>query len=270
MSKSKYGKKVVKAVVLHGTCGVCKWWKRRRPGMKVHVRPHRCTNNHSGSARLMESASGVSGVKELNESGTPVEILEGDGDNTMISRLKSELGINMKKRLDKNHVVKNIGKQLYCLYNDKSVKISKTVINHLQKCLKYIFTKNQGNKRGLEDNMKALIPHQFGDHTTCKPEFCGFHRNPSVKYLHRSFPYKCALKDENLRHRLEEILQPIIARAEQYTELGSSQQCEHANKEVTLRAPKSHHYGNSESLDFRVHATAAFVNEGRSYISQVT
>lgn len=78
-------------------------------------RPYRCTNNHSGSARLMKSASGVSGVKALNESGTPVEILEGDGDNTMISRLKSEFGINMKKRLDKHHAVKNIGKQLYCL-----------------------------------------------------------------------------------------------------------------------------------------------------------
>lgn len=151
----------------------------------------------------------------------------------MISRLKSELGINMKKRLDKNHVVKNIGIQLYCLYNDKSVQISKTVINHLQKCLKY----SPRIKRGIEDNMKALIPQQFGDHTTCKPEFCGFLRNPSVKYLHRSLPYQCAFKDENLRHRLEEIFQPIIARAELYAELGSSQQYEHANKEVTLRAP---------------------------------
>lgn len=80
MFKSKYGKKVVKAVVLHQTYSVCKWWKRRRPWMKV--RPYRCTNNHSGSARLMESASGVSGVKELNESGTPVEILEGDNLKT--------------------------------------------------------------------------------------------------------------------------------------------------------------------------------------------
>lgn len=62
----------------------------------------------------MESISGVSGEKELNENGTPVEILEGDEDNTMISSLRSELGINMKKCLDKNHVVKNIGKQLYC------------------------------------------------------------------------------------------------------------------------------------------------------------
>lgn len=39
----------------------------------------------------MESVSGVSGEKELNENGTPVEILEGDEDNTMISSLRSEL-----------------------------------------------------------------------------------------------------------------------------------------------------------------------------------
>lgn len=73
----------------------------------------------------------------------------------MISRLKSQLGtcINIKKRLDKNYVVKNIGKQLYCLYNEKRVKISEKVINHLQKCLKLIFTKSQGNKRDLEDNI---------------------------------------------------------------------------------------------------------------------
>lgn len=73
----------------------------------------------------------------------------------MISRLKSELGtcINMKKRLDKNYVVKNIGKRLYSLYNEKRVKISEKVINHLQKCLKHIFTKSQGNKRDLEDNI---------------------------------------------------------------------------------------------------------------------
>lgn len=52
-------------------------------------------------------------------------------------------------------------------------------------------------------------------------------------------------------------------------ELRSSQQCEQANKEVTLRAPNPCHYGKSESLDFGVHASAAFVNEVRSYIFQV-
>ncbi|XP_052268410.1 uncharacterized protein LOC127869785 [Dreissena polymorpha] len=54
----------------------------------------------------------------------------------------------------------------------------------------------------------------------------------------------------------------------QYVDLGSSQQCEHANKEVSLRAPKSHHYGNSASLDYHAQATAAFINDGRQYISE--
>lgn len=61
--------------------------------------------------------------------------------------------------------------------------------------------------------------------------------------------------------RLESLFKPVIANAEQLADLGSSQQCEHANREVILRAPKSLHYGNSESLDFRVKATAAFINE---------
>lgn len=69
-------------------------------------------NNYLGSVRLLESVSGfgVLGVKELNKSGIFVEILEGDGDNIMILRLKNEFGINMKKCFDKNYVVKNVGK----------------------------------------------------------------------------------------------------------------------------------------------------------------
>ncbi|KAH3868078.1 hypothetical protein DPMN_031215 [Dreissena polymorpha] len=102
---------VVKAIVGHRLCGVCSWWRRNKPGQKV--RPHRCVRNHTGSARAMEATSGVKGVKELSEQGTPVEYLEGDGDNTLISKLKSDLNVTMKKRFDKNHVVKNFTKSLY-------------------------------------------------------------------------------------------------------------------------------------------------------------
>ena len=54
----------------------------------------------------MESARGILGVTDLRESGPPVEIIEGDGDNTTISRLRSDLGMCVKI-----HVVKNVGKQ---------------------------------------------------------------------------------------------------------------------------------------------------------------
>ena len=36
----------------------------------------------------METVSGIVGVKDLQESGTPVEIIEEVGDNTTISRLR--------------------------------------------------------------------------------------------------------------------------------------------------------------------------------------
>jgi hypothetical protein len=199
----------------------------------------------------MECKSGVQGIKELSEEGTPVEVLDGDGDTTMLAHIKSDLNMTLKKRYDRNHIVKNIGKNLYALK-----KISKTVIQHLQKCIKYVLAKNQGDKTGMKENLKAIIPHQFGDHSACHPRFCGFKRKPEEKYLHRSLPYKASLKDDTLRVQLEKIFEPIINNAEQLADLGSSQQCEHANREVTLRAPKSLHYGNSESLDFRVAATA--------------
>ncbi|KAL4222716.1 hypothetical protein ACF0H5_018757 [Mactra antiquata] len=108
MSKSKYGKKVLKIVDKHRTCGTCKWWKRNQPESKV--RDHRCVHNHVGSARMLESASGKKGIMEMLKDGTPVEIVEGDGDNTLISRMKTHQNIDLKKRFDRNHVIKNIGK----------------------------------------------------------------------------------------------------------------------------------------------------------------
>lgn len=95
MSKPKYGKKVVKTVVNHRTYGVCKWWHRNRLGQSV--RKHRCVCNDTGSARLMESTGELMGVKELAAKGTPIECIEGDGDNTLIARIKTELNISLKK-----------------------------------------------------------------------------------------------------------------------------------------------------------------------------
>jgi hypothetical protein len=63
---------------------------------------------------MMNSVSGEKGIQELEKEGTPMEYLKGDGDTTMIATLRSELGMSMKKIFDRNHVVKNIGKILYC------------------------------------------------------------------------------------------------------------------------------------------------------------
>lgn len=54
----------------------------------------------------MEATGGLKGVRELFDKGTPIEYLEGDGNNTLIARIKNELNISMKKRFDNNHAVK--------------------------------------------------------------------------------------------------------------------------------------------------------------------
>lgn len=133
--------KVLKTVVKHRTCGTCKWWRRNRPG--VPAREHRCVWNHRGSARAMESEAGLQAIKDMIQQGTPVGIIEGDGDNTLVARLERSMGLTVKKKLDKNHCIKNIVKQLYDLRNKKEVSISNQVIQHLHKCIKYIFSKKQ-------------------------------------------------------------------------------------------------------------------------------
>ena len=89
----------------------------------------------------MENVSGEQGVKELIEQGIPVEYLEGDGDNMLKARIKGNLNLTLKKRFDKNYIVKNVGKWLYQLASEKRLKLSKYVKIHIEKCLKYVFLK---------------------------------------------------------------------------------------------------------------------------------
>ncbi|KAL4222717.1 hypothetical protein ACF0H5_018758 [Mactra antiquata] len=65
-----------------------------------------------------------------------------------------------------------------------------------------------------------------------------------AKYVHNILLYKVPLKDPSgtLKATLDRIFQPVIANATQCADLRSSQQCELANREVTLRAPKYLHY----------------------------
>lgn len=55
----------------------------------------------------------------------------------------------------------------------------------------------------------------------------------------------------------------VLPRATQYMNLRASQQCEPVNNEVTIRMPKSLHYGCSDAMEFRVHAKTTFFKEGR-------
>jgi len=106
----------------------------------------------------MESVSGEQGLDEITNDGIPVEYIICDGDSTMMARVRNKYP-NLKKRFDKNHVVKNIGKSLYSLQASRKNKLSKITVHHILKCLKYALAKHQGNTAELKENLKNIIPH---------------------------------------------------------------------------------------------------------------
>lgn len=68
----------------------------------------------------MEGTSGIQAIPEMMSQIKPVEVIESDEDNTLISRIENELGVRFKKKkLDRNYCVKNIVKHLYDLRNSK-------------------------------------------------------------------------------------------------------------------------------------------------------
>lgn len=58
-----------------------------------------------------------------------------------------------KKKLDKSHCIKNNVKQLFDLRNKKEVNITNQVIQHLHKCINYIFSKNIGDLDGMRGEL---------------------------------------------------------------------------------------------------------------------
>ena len=147
MTTRKHGerKKIIKSLVHHRTCRTCVWWKRNRPG--AVVREHACVLNHKGSARAIEGAAGVTGIKDLQNAGTPIEIIEGDGDYTTIARVRNELGISLKKKFDRNHIVKNFYKVTLCIIKRKASK-TKQICNHAYSKMSEIrFCKKSGKSR---------------------------------------------------------------------------------------------------------------------------
>ena len=53
----------------------------------------------------MKSSVGLQAVKEMAVQGTPVQIIDDDGDKSLIASAKNQLGISLAKTVDRNHSV---------------------------------------------------------------------------------------------------------------------------------------------------------------------
>ncbi|XP_063412530.1 uncharacterized protein LOC134722744 [Mytilus trossulus] len=229
---------------------------------------HDCRKNHSGSAKSMEPNLAVEMVQDLQCKGCTVSCIIMDDDTTTLARLKQNINSDIVKRSDKNHQRKNIVSDLYRLHEKHKGKLSTSTISYLTKDLDYAIAQNQNHAEQLSQNIYAIIPHSFGDHSHCDLSWCNYHKDPE-NYKHKSLPYGKDLNGEEMFADLSKLFDSYAKNSHKLANCGSSQGNESLNQIIALKAPKAKHFGSSQSLPFRVCVGVIQKNEGRSYIPQV-
>ena len=232
-------------------------------------KPHDCCRNHVGSSKSMEPAVAVELAKESQEHGAKIACLIGDDDSSTIKKLSESVSADIKKQSDIGHAKRSLGSKLYeAKQKQKDCKqITNSTITYFQKMFSYALQNNANNVAGLQKTLLAVVPHAFGDHGHCSDSWCGYLKKSSG-YKHSGLPYGKDLSCTYTKALLTRLFQGLSDSAEKLAPLGSSQVNEALNNTIASKAPKSRHYGGSESQDFRTAAAVLQKNEGQQYLPQ--
>ena len=79
------------------------------------------------------------------------------------------------------------------------------VIRYFQRCFGYALKQDKGDEEGVQNGLKSIVPHAYGDHSSYG-NWCGYLENPA-SYKHRGLPHGKDLTDKNLRQSLEKIIE---------------------------------------------------------------
>lgn len=217
----------------------------------------------------MEPDMVVQMISDINEKGVEISELAGDDDTTGFERAKKILpNSKMVKTSDRNHVKKNVVKKLYAL-KAQHKDLSVMVINSIAKNFSFMIDQNTGNPAGIENGLRALIKHMYGEHDECNISWCGYLKD-SKSYQHSNLPHGKDLSSPSLRTALEKLfLNELSSQSEKLSNLSSSQANESLNNTIASKAPKSKHYSSSASLGYRVSSAILQKNDGYTYVSKV-
>ena len=126
----------------------------------------------TGSSKAMEPDMAISMVERMNEKGCSVGVIHADNDSTT-SRLKGKFG-NIKKRDDKNHLKKNLSKQLYFAANKYEELKGKGVVPFITRCYMYAISSKHTSTEELSET------HLYGNHSGCSADWCSYSKQPKT------------------------------------------------------------------------------------------
>ncbi|KAJ8685011.1 hypothetical protein QAD02_020804 [Eretmocerus hayati] len=224
---------------------------------------HDCRHNYTGSAKGMEADAGVELVlhsKVLQEAKLEIGVLIGDEDATTMSAIyKSDPSVNIFKLADKNHLIKNFGKELYELAKIHKELNRKGVIDHIKKCFTYAVAQNKGKTIELAQTLRTIPDHLFNRHEKCA-EWCR---------TGDSVPHSVNLCDPVLYDKLSVNFEKYAQNSQKFAVAASSQSNESTNNIIAHKAAKNKCLSQSEACDYRVASSVCTKNDGDRYVLAV-
>ena len=232
----------------------------RKCALAHNKNDHDCRQNYKGSAKGMEQDMAIGMIlnNELFEKHKVfLARLIMDDDSSTIAALNRVSSYKIEKWSDQNHACKNFKGDL------RGLKLSEELKEYFYSNFRTAISENKGNAKGLEACLKSIIPHAFGDH-----ESCTFHEK-NEKYEYKNIPGKKPLEGIQLQGALQDVIDRYIAKVDMLAPAGSTQANEAFNHTVASFCPKSKHYSDSESFNFRVAAAVCQKNKGPNFLSEV-
>lgn len=182
---------------------------------------------------------------------------------------------DVEKHSDFTHVKRSFVSDLYKAKSQiknaqdgNSTPLSDSVICYMEKCFSYALYQNRNDEAGLKRSMESIIPHAFGDHSSCNNNWCGYLRDP-ISYKHTGLPNGQNLQGAALRNCLADVMTKYTnpGMLKKIAPMSSSQKNESVNSVIGAKSLKIRYHGGSESNDFRVAAGVAQANEGNFFLT---
>ena len=143
-------------------------------------------------------------LNSCGEKNAVVSVLVGDDDSSTISKVRQNVEHEVEKWSDVVYAKRSFGSSLYSI-KAQNKSLTDMMIRYFQRCFGYALKQNKDNEEGVRKGLKSIVPHAYGDHSSCG-NWCGYFKNPA-SYKHRGLPHGKDLTDKSLRQSLEKTIE---------------------------------------------------------------
>ena len=145
-------------------------------------------------------------LNSCEEKNAVVSVLVGDDDSSTTSKVRKNVEHEVEKWSDVVHAKRSFGSSLYSI-KTQNRSLTDMVIRYFQWCFGYTLKQNKDDEEGVQNGLKSIVPHAYGDHSSCG-NWCGYLKNPA-SYKHTGLPCGKDLTDKSLRQSLGKIIEVI-------------------------------------------------------------